>query len=110
MGTIPAFDNSGLLPPGDHEVSIEQLRDSHLVNGEGRSEWDASWRASLADNLSVLVGQLWEVGVTRIFVNGSFAEDKPHPNDIDGYFECELAYLANGALQRDLNDIDPHQV
>lgn len=34
-------------------------------------------------------------------------EDKDHPNDIDGYFECELEWLASGELQRALNELDP---
>jgi len=64
----------------------------------------------LVENLSVLVRQLWQAGVSAIFVDGSFAEDKEHPNDIDGYFECELARLASGELQRELNLLDPHKV
>ena len=62
------------------------------------------------ENLGVLVRQLWQVGVNEIFVDGSFAEDKEHPNDIDGYFECDLMRLASGDLQRELNLIDPHKV
>ncbi|MBL8720939.1 MAG: hypothetical protein JNL79_33450 [Myxococcales bacterium] len=37
-------------------------------------------------------------------------EDKDHPNDIDGYFVCELGRLASGELQRELNLLDPHKV
>jgi len=33
-------------------------------------------------------------------------EDKDHPNDIDGYFECGLRYFASGQLQRDLNTLE----
>lgn len=62
------------------------------------------------DNLAVMAKQLWSVGITNIFINGSFVEDKDHPNDIDGYFECELDYLASGELQQDLNRLDPHKV
>jgi len=57
-----------------------------------------------------MVQQLWTVGVTEIFVDGLFAEDKDHPNDIDGYFECDMMALASGTLERDLNRIDPHKV
>ena len=62
------------------------------------------------DNLAILVRQLWQVGIGEVFVNGSFVEDKDHPNDIDGYFVCELRSLASGELQRDLNLLDPHKV
>jgi hypothetical protein len=56
-----------------------------------------------------LVRQLRQVGITEIFVDGSFAEDKEHPNDIDGYFKCDLMRLASGALTQELNLLDPHK-
>jgi hypothetical protein len=31
MATIPPFDQDGLLPPGDYEVSLDELRQSILV-------------------------------------------------------------------------------
>lgn len=48
--------------------------------------------------------------MTEIFIDGSFVEDKEHPNDIDGYFECELKRLASGELERELNLLDPHKI
>lgn len=42
--------------------------------------------------------------------DGSFAEDKDHPNDIDGYFVCDLRHLASGNLERELNVLDPYKV
>jgi hypothetical protein len=69
-----------------------------------------AWRGTLVKNLGVLVHQLWRTGITEIFVDGSFVEDKDHPNDIDGYFECELRRLATGELERELNAIDPFKV
>lgn len=62
------------------------------------------------DNLGTLVRQLWAVGVDEIFVDGSFVEDKDHPNDIDGYFCCDFRRFVTGELARDLNLRDPHQV
>jgi len=58
----------------------------------------------------VLVDQLWQVGSDAIYVDGSFVEDKDHPHDIDGYFECDVRYFAAGDLERDLNARDPHKV
>jgi hypothetical protein len=109
---LPLFTPEGLLPSGDYPLSLTELRDSFLVTGEGvgSEHWDAAWRGQLVDGLEVLVRQLWQVGIDRIFTDGSFAEDKDHPNDIDGYFECELRRLATGQLQRDLNALDPHHV
>lgn len=48
-------------------------------------------------------------GVTEIFIDGSFLEDKDHPNDIDGYFECDWREFVSGALQDRLNQLDPHR-
>jgi hypothetical protein len=109
---VPAFNADGLLPPGDYELTLDELRASSLVtgNGVGSSTWDARWRATLVENFAVLVEQLWRVGVRDIFADGSFVEDKDHPNDIDGYFVCDLKVLASGELERELNLLDPHKV
>ncbi len=114
MATIPPFQSDGLLPPGDCEVSFEELRASVLVTGPtgaaASPSWDADWRAKLVDNLEILTRQLWQVGVTEVFADGSFAEDTDHPNDIDGYFVCGLSQLASGQLARGLNLLDPHKI
>lgn len=113
QGQLPPFNDKGLLPPGDFLLTLPQLAESRLVHGgtDKRSpNWDEFWRGQLVEQLSILVRQLWQVGVTEIFIDGSFVEDKDHPNDIDGYFECELMRLASGELQRELNLLDPHKV
>lgn len=111
---IPEFDADGLLPAGDYEVTFEQLKQSLLVNGPKDkskvSNWDQKWRLWLVEHLEMMVIQLWQVGIDQIFVDGSFAEDKEHPNDIDGYFECDLKRLVSGDLQRELNLLDPQKV
>jgi hypothetical protein len=111
---IPKFDSDGLLPPQDYEVTFEELRQSILVNGPedkiAYPSWDSQWRLQLVDNLEVLTRQLWRVGVREVFADGSFAEDKEHPNDIDGYFECDFHQLYSGQLERDLNLQDPSKV
>lgn len=83
--SLPGFTDADLLPPGDYELT-------------------------LVENLAVMAGQLWQIGIEEIFVDGSYAEDKVHPNDIDGYFCCELKRLASGELERELNRLDPHKV
>ena len=113
LSSIPPFQADGLLPPADYEASFADLRKSTLVIGPGASvspNWDYTWRGRLVDMLEILTNQLWKVGITQVFADGSFVEDKDHPNDIDGYFECNLKYLASGDLQRDLNLLDPHKV
>lgn len=114
MRSIPNFTDQGLLPPGDYEVSLGELRESVLVVGpvdvKAYAHWDSLWQRHLLDNLEILVRQLWQVGVTDIFIDGSFAEDKDRSNDIDGYFVCDLMRLASGDFQRELNLLDPHKV
>ena len=74
------------------------------------TNWDADWRAWLVDQLETLTLQLWSVGITEVFADGSFAEEKDHPNDIDGYFVCDFDFLASGRLERELNLLDPQKV
>ncbi len=112
MLPLPAFNDDGLLPAADYELTLDELRASALVSGSGvgSSTWDSRWRAQLVENLATLVGQLWQVGVREIFADGSFVEDKDHPNDVDGYFVCDLRTFASGELERQLNLLDPHKV
>ena len=106
---LPPFTAEGLLPPGDYELSLAELAESMLVAGpEHRAPtWDSAWRSRLVASLAILVRQLWHVGIDRIFADGSFVEDKDHPNDIDGYFDCPKDRLASGELVRSLNALDP---
>ena len=108
---LPPFNDKGLLPPNDYELTIEQLRQSILVHGpEDYWNWDTQWRLKLVNNLEIMVKQLWQIGITDIFIDGSFVEDKAHPNDIDGYFVCDLMDIASGRLLRELNKLDEHKV
>jgi hypothetical protein len=111
-GKLPSFTADGLLPVGTYELTFDELRKSALVAGpsEPGLSWDSAWRLQLVDNASLLVHQLLQVGITEIFLDGSFVEDKDHPNDIDGYFHCDLMRLASGDLERDLNLLDPHHI
>jgi hypothetical protein len=100
--------SAGRLP-----IDLRGIKSSLLVVGPGRKRspnWDAAWRLSLVDNLEVLVRQLWRADITEIFIGGSFAEGKEHPNDIDGYFVCDLMEYVSGALERKLNRLDPHGI
>jgi len=112
VAPLPPFEPDGLLPVGDYRLTLPELRESMLVRRmtDAASTWDAAWRLELVGNLQILVEQLWKVGISEIYIDGSFVEDKDHPNDIDGYFVCELKQLASGELQRELNLLDPNKV
>ena len=109
---LAEFTKEGLLPAVDYEMTFLELRKSILVHEPNADypQWDREWRASLVDSLEILTGQLWQVGIVDVFVNGSFVEDKDHPNDIDGYFVCELEDLTSGRLTRELNLLDPFKI
>jgi len=94
-----------ILPPGDYELTLEQLMQSSLVEGPKRRprDWNRPRRRHLVQNLIILVDQLRQVGITEIFVNGSFASDKSRPGDIDGYFACEPFFFKSGLLADQLN-------
>src|ERR1700722_7082018 len=105
---LPEFTEKGLLPPGDYNLTIDEVLDSMLVNGPNHSvNWDASWRRKLVINLAILANQLWSVGIKNIFIDGSFVEEKDHPNDIDGYFECEVENFIKTLPI--LNSMDPYK-
>lgn len=88
-------------------MTLDQLARSRLVRGpRGRQRsrhWDAAWRAKLVANLGILTGELADIGINEIFVDGSFVEAKDHPNDIDGYFVCDRNQFLSGKLERELN-------
>ena len=109
---LPGFTEDGMLPPGEYELTFDEVRESVLVTGpgEGYESWDASWRLKLVEQAEILVMQLWDVGIQEVFLNGSFVEDKDHPNDIDGYFVTDLRLLASGELEHELNLRDPFKV
>jgi hypothetical protein len=109
---LPSFTAKGVLPPGDYPMTLAELRDSFLVSGEGVGSpaWDVAWRRQLVDNLEIVVRQLFEVGIERVFIDGSFVEKKDRPNDVDAYFECSAGRVVGGALARELNALDPHRV
>lgn len=110
MPHLPArFDQNGLLPPWDYELTMSELQSPMLVKGPSRRSphWDVGWRRQLVERLEIMVRQLWQVGIDRIFIDGSFVEEKDHPNDIDGYFECDLKDLTSGRLENQLNLLDP---
>jgi hypothetical protein len=109
----PNFTSAGLLPVGTYPLTFAELRESLLVTGPRTARspaWDEAWRRRLVDRGEILVRQLWKIGITEIFLDGSFVEEKDHPNDIDGYFECDLTYFASGQLERDLNVLDQYKV
>ncbi len=77
---IPGLTEDGCLPAGVHQASLEEVRDRF-----GRQ---SAARRRLFNGLTRAVENLGEAGVKRVYVDGSFATDKPVPNDVDGCWEA----------------------
>lgn len=105
------FNEFGFLDPGIYPITFSELYQSILVRGEPYSllPWDEHWRRQLVGHLEILANQLWTVGCTEIFIDGSFCSDKYHPNDIDGYFIADEKEFFNGNLVKKLNELDPYR-
>jgi hypothetical protein len=112
------FDEEGRLPPGDYEMTLAEISTSILVTQQfdGRdTNWDENWRMKLVENLRIMAQQLWDEGITEIFIDGSFATDKPKPGDIDGYFVVQKPegmsdFEFEEHLCAQLNERDRHKV
>ena len=75
---IPPFDRSGLLPPGMHDCTLDEMRSSF------GSFHSSDRRPSLFTRLEQFVAEAQSSGIVRsLVVDGSFVTAKPAPNDID---------------------------
>ena len=104
------FLKNGCLPPGDYEMTRAEIEDSVLVCNPQREHWDQAWRRDLLSSFYQLASELWQVGIEEIFLDGSFVEEKDHPNDIDGYFVCDFKQFVSKELHRELNRINPEKI
>lgn len=80
------FLRNGLLPAGDHEISLAELERSMRAGPGGGRSWDTAWRLQLLAEFTQRYRQLAGVGITEVYIDGSYATDKYHPNDMDAYF------------------------
>lgn len=85
---IPDLNDDGLLPPGVHPATLEEVKDRF-----GRKN---AVRRELFRGLSQALHNLREAGVQRVYLNGSFVTDTMYPNDVDGCWDAD----ANIDLQR----------
>ncbi|SFJ84099.1 DUF6932 family protein [Thermoflavimicrobium dichotomicum] len=89
--TLLRFNELGYLEPGDHELTINELKESILVHGDGMNLlWNEAWRWNLVNNLEILVRPLWQFGIECVYLDGSFVTIKGHPSDIDAWFPYEI--------------------
>jgi hypothetical protein len=89
---IPPFDDeSGFLPPGVHQASLDEI-DSRF----GRL---SEIRRVQMESVRWMIELALRAGVQRIVLNGSFTTDTIEPNDVD----CVLLFPPD--LARDRNAI-----
>lgn len=96
---LPPFTADGVLPPGDHPLTLDELKGSLLVVGPSPPipTWDNQRRLRRVENLAHLVEQLRGVGIDEIYIDGSFVQNKPSPGDIDGYYVVDARLSAESA-------------
>src|SRR5438552_13186344 len=72
---IPPFDDSGVLPPGIHPASLDEI--------EARFGGQSELRRVQMDSVRWMLDLARRVRVQRIILNGSFVSDIMEPNDVD---------------------------
>ena len=80
---IPKFNAYGLLPPGFHPVTMQEI--------ERALSFSAKRRSLIEDGLKPVVRELEQAGTPTLYLGGSFTTDKVSPNDVDGYVVARVA-------------------
>ena len=76
--SIPELNFHGLLPPGIHDCTIEEVGQQF-----GRFQW-SDCRPNLFKRLQEYVHELQQSQIAEaLILDGSFVTGKPNPNDID---------------------------
>ncbi len=72
---IPQFTDSGFLPPGIHQATLDEV--------EARFGSGSELRRVQMESVRWMVDLATRAGVQRIVLNGSFVTDIMEPNDVD---------------------------
>lgn len=71
---IPKFDADGLLPPGIHWATMDEIKNELCFSSK---------RVKLVEGLEKALLSLKTCGCETVYIDGSFASDKMNPEDID---------------------------
>lgn len=94
---IPALDANGVLPPGVHDATLEEIRERFGGIGYGGG------RHVLVERLARYLGELIATKlIDHVIVDGSFVTAKPDPGDID----LIIVLSANHDFGRDLRPFE----
>lgn len=75
MNIYTDLEELGRLRPGIHELTFKEIEEHFCFN---------EYRWKLFKKAVKAIKNLIAAGVKDIYLDGSFAESKPRPNDIDG--------------------------
>ena len=75
---IPQFDADGLLPPGIHWATWDEVTATF---------GNTPWRRRLLDGLKMAIDNLRQAGCRTVYIDGSFVTSKEVPNDFDACWE-----------------------
>ena len=75
---IPQFDADGLLPPGIHWATWDEVVSVFGIT---------PWRRQLLGGLEMAIESLRRAGFRTVYIDGSFVTDKEVPNDFDACWE-----------------------
>ena len=78
---IPEFEESGLLPLGDHEATLAEIRDRFCWNYR---------RKEIYSGLEYVTDELISHDVKNIWVDGSFTTSQERPGDVDVAYEIPV--------------------
>jgi hypothetical protein len=96
LAMIPAFDESGCLPPGIHPASLEEI--------EARFGRSSEIRRVQMESVRWMVNLAVRAGVHRIVLNGSYVTDIMKPNDVDCVLLLRTGSRKDPAAIRELRD------
>ena len=84
---IPPLDANGLLPPGIHDATLDELEEAFGGPGAG------SRRRALMKSLRSYLAEVkqWRM-MEELLIDGSFVTDKPDPDDIDLLLVLPVGY------------------
>lgn len=75
---LPNFEPDGLLPPGVHAVTWEEVWQRFSIN---------DWRKGILAGMKQALTILYMAGCQRVWVDGSFVTEKELPGDWDGCWD-----------------------
>jgi len=97
---IPPFNDHGLLPPGIHIASIDEVI--------GRFGGPTEVRQAIAESLKWAMDAASKAGISRFIIDGSFVDDKAEPNDADCILLVRSDYPRDETAARELEEGIPY--